>query len=86
LATEEGTKLAQETTRSAREIRMVLQQYQAGTEQVSAAMNDISQVGQQSAVSSRQVLAGSKDLAVLSERLLSTIERFRFDDDSRAKA
>ncbi len=80
LATEEGTKLAQETTRSAREIRMVMQQYQAGTEQVSAAMNDISQVGQQSAISSRQVHAGSKDLAALSERLLAVIERFRFDD------
>jgi hypothetical protein len=84
LATEEGTKLAQETTRSAREIRMVMQQYQAGTEQVSAAMNDISQVGQQSAVSSRQVHAGSKDLASLSERLLSVIERFRFDEDTRS--
>lgn len=80
LATEEGTKLAQETTRSAREIRMVMQQYQAGTEQVSAAMNDISQVGQQSAISSRQVHSGSKDLASQSERLLSVIERFRFDD------
>lgn len=79
VATEEGTKLAHETTRSAREIRMVMQQYQAGTEQVSAAMNDISQVGQQSAMGSRQVLTGSKDLATLSERLLSVIERFRFD-------
>ena len=38
IATEEGTKLAQATTRSAREIRMVMQQYQAGTEQVSAAI------------------------------------------------
>jgi hypothetical protein len=88
LATEEGTKLAHETTRSAREIRMVMQQYQAGTEQVSAAMNDISQVGQQSAVSSRQVHTASKDLAALSERLLSVIERFRIDDDrveSRAR-
>lgn len=79
VATEEGTKLAHETTRSAREIRMVMQQYQAGTEQVSAAMNDISQVGQQSAMGSRQVLTGSKDLATLSERLLTVIERFRFD-------
>ncbi|MFT3924650.1 MAG: methyl-accepting chemotaxis protein [Myxococcales bacterium] len=82
LATEEGTKLAQETTRSAREIRMVMQQYQAGTEQVSAAMNDISQVGQQSAISSRQVHSGSKDLAAQSERLLSVIERFRFDEQT----
>ncbi len=79
LATEEGTKLAHETTRSAREIRMVMQQYQAGTAQVSTAMNDISHVGQQSALGSRQVLTGSKDLATLSERLLQVIERFRLD-------
>jgi len=86
VATEEGTKLAHETTRSAREIRMVMQQYQAGTEQVSAAMNDISQVGQQSAMGSRQVLTGSKDLATLSERLLSVIERFRFDRTQHNKS
>lgn len=77
LATEEGTKLATDTTRSAREIRLVTQQHQNGTRQVSMAMDDVAGVAQQSAASSRQIQASSEDLAALSQQLLDFTSRFR---------
>ena len=77
VATEEGTKLATDTTRSAREIRLVIQQHETGTRQVSQAMEDVALVAQQSATSSREILSSSEDLARLSERLLDMTARFR---------
>lgn len=81
LATEEGTKLATDTTRSAREIRLVTQQHQNGTRQVSLAMDDVAGVAQQAAASSRQIQASSEDLAALSQQLLDVTSRFRISSD-----
>lgn len=44
LATEESTKLSGGTTRSSRQIAMIIQQQQSGTEQVAAAMDDVSKI------------------------------------------
>ena len=52
IATEDGTKQASDTTRSARQIALIIQQQQSGTEQVSKAMDDVSQIAQQTAKSS----------------------------------
>jgi adenylate cyclase len=57
LATEESTKFAADTTRSARQIVMHINQQQAGTEQVSRAMEDVAQVARQLKV--QYVLEGS---------------------------
>lgn len=85
LATEEGTKLATDTTRSAREIRFVMQQHQTATRQVTVAMDDVASVAQQTASSSREILTSSQDLAQLSERLLETTTRLGGDaDEGRA--
>ena len=85
LATEEGTKLATDTTRSAREIRLVTQQHQNGTRQVSLAMDDVAGVAQQSAASSRQIQASSEDLAALSQQLLDVTSRFRVGNEVDGK-
>lgn len=85
LATEEGTKLATDTTRSAREIRLVTQQHQNGTRQVSMAMDDVAGVAQQSAASSRQIQASSEDLAALSLQLLDITSRFRISSEHDGK-
>lgn len=85
LATEEGTKLATDTTRSAREIRLIMQQHQTGTQQVTVAMDDVANVAQQSAASSHQILASSEDLKTLSERLVEITSRFRVGDEEASE-
>lgn len=79
LATEDGTKLASDTTRSARQISLIIQQQQTGTEQVSKAMDDVSQIAQQTASASKQALRTTKELTELSEQLEALVNRFQLD-------
>src|SRR5262249_51836628 len=75
--TEEGRKLAESTTTSAREITMVTQQQRTGTEQVSQSMRDISAVLTQSVTSSQQTRALAEELKNHAERLADVVSRFR---------
>jgi methyl-accepting chemotaxis protein len=79
VATEDGTKLASDTTRSARQISLIIQQQQTGTEQVSKAMDDVSQIAQQTAAASKQSLRTTKELTELSEQLDGLVNRFTQD-------
>jgi methyl-accepting chemotaxis protein len=79
VATEDGTKLASDTTRSARQISLIIQQQQTGTEQVSKAMDDVSQIAQQTAAASKQSLRTTKELTELSEQLDHLVNRFTLE-------
>lgn len=80
LATEESTKLADDTTRSARQIALIIQQQQSGTEQATAAMDDVAEVAGQTAAGGKEIVRSAADLAQLSERLQILVGRFRLDD------
>jgi methyl-accepting chemotaxis protein len=95
LAIEEATKLAADTTRSARQIALIIQQQQTGTEQVSKAMDDVAQIAVQSAGGSKQIVTSANDLLRLAERLRDLVGRFQLgqvgkpgksDGDSRRAA
>lgn len=77
LITEESTKLSAHTTTSARQIAMIIQQQQAGTEQVAEATDDVSQIASQTAMASKQIVSASSDILNLCERLqrlISTVD------------
>lgn len=84
LATEESTKLASDTTRSARQIALIIQQQQSGTEQVTRAMNDVSQIVAQTTEGGKQIVASVNDLVKLSERLQELVGRFQLGGASKA--
>lgn len=77
MATEEGRRLAESTTDSARIITMVTQQQRTGTEQVSKSMNDIAAILSQSVASTKQTRALAEDLKTQAERLAEVVGRFR---------
>lgn len=76
LSTEEGTKLAQTATQSARQISIITQQQRSSAEQASRAMDDISEVASQVASGSSQTLRATEALAGLSSRLSEATARF----------
>jgi len=71
--TQEATRLANETTVSAKQIGLIIQGQQAGTEQVSRAMDDIAEVAVQTARLGRVTLEGTQTLSQMAERLRSLI-------------
>ncbi len=77
LATEESTKLASDTTFSARQIGLTIRQQQSGTEQAVKAMVDVGEVAAQTASGSRDIVASATDLMKLSEQLQTLVGRFR---------
>jgi methyl-accepting chemotaxis protein len=77
LATEEGRKLAEDTTDSARRISVVTQQQRTGTEQVSQSMKDISSMLTQSTAAVRQQKALAEDLKDQAERLAEVVGQFK---------
>jgi methyl-accepting chemotaxis protein len=77
LATEESTKLATDTTRSARQIGLTIQQQQSGTEQAVVAMVDVGEVASQTASGSKEIVSSATDLMKLSEQLQALVGRFR---------
>ena len=80
LATEESTKLTSDTTRSARQIALIIQQQQSGTEQVAAAMDEVTLIAQQTAAASKQIVASSTDMLDLCEQLQSLVNRFSVEN------
>jgi len=81
LATEESTKMTGDTTRSSRQIAMIIQQQQSGTEQVAAAMDDVSKIATQSAGSAREIVSSTTDILQLCEKLQSLIGRFHLEEE-----
>jgi methyl-accepting chemotaxis protein len=77
LATEESNKLATDTTRSARQIGLTIQQQQSGTEQAVVAMVDVGEVASQTASGSKEIVSSATDLMKLSEHLQALVGRFR---------
>ena len=62
LATEEGVKLSEETTRSAETIRLTSQQQQSGTRQVTQSMNAVSDLLAQSVAGARECTRATAEL------------------------
>ncbi len=83
LATEEATKLASDTTQSARRINLIVQQQQTGTEQVSTALDDIHSVAQQTVAGSHQTVEATRELVALSEKLKALIGTFNYESDGQ---
>lgn len=79
LAIEEGTKLAQETTRSAGQIRLVTQQQESATQQVTENMIDAAQRVQQTVAGVRQSTAAMESLAELATQLNELLHDLRVE-------
>jgi methyl-accepting chemotaxis protein len=77
LATEEGAKLAADTTRSARQIAEIVEAQQGGTEQVTEVMDEVAEIARQSANGSREAVGAVQSLSTLADQLDVLIEQFR---------
>jgi methyl-accepting chemotaxis protein len=77
MATEEGRRLAESTTESARLITTVTQQQRLGTEQVTKSMGEIASVLSQSVEATRKTRALAEDLKNQADRLAEVVGRFR---------
>ena len=77
LATEESTKLASDTTRSAQQIGLTIQQQRSRTDQAVSAMVAVGEVATQTATGSKEIVQSATDLMELSERLQALVGRFR---------
>ena len=62
LATEEGTKLAEDTTESARQISAFIEHQQEGTERVAKALANLTFIAEQNVVSSKSALQATDQL------------------------
>jgi methyl-accepting chemotaxis protein len=78
-ATEESTKISDDTTRSARQIALTIQQQQTATEEVTKAMDDVTRIAKQTAAGSKEIVTATTDLMKLSERLQTLVGRFVID-------
>lgn len=76
LATEEATKLADDTTKSARHIKLGIERQQEGTQDVSLAMADVADIARESVFASRNVYEATKSLTELSDQLEGLVGRF----------
>ena len=81
-ATDESTKLAADTTKSARQIALIIGEQQSGTENVSKAMELVSNIASQTASGSKEIVASTTDLRELTERLETLVGAFRFDAEN----
>jgi methyl-accepting chemotaxis protein len=79
IATEESIKLSNDTTRSARQIALIIEQQQSATEHVSAAIHDVAQVATQTTSASKEIVASTQDVLQLCERLRALVGRFTVD-------
>ncbi len=79
MANDQGRKLADETTESARQITLVTQQQRTGTEQVSQSMRDISAGLSESVAAARDVRSSAEVLKTHADRLEQIVSRFRLD-------
>ncbi len=82
MAAEEGMNLSTQTNDSARQIALITQQQQTGTEQVTQSMNEIRDLLNQTVIGSRESTEAAQELMQLSERLRVLVFNFKLNDDS----
>ena len=73
--------LSKHTTDSARQISLITQQQQTGTEQVTQSMEEIRDLLNQSVVGSKESTEAARELLQLSERLRVLVFNFKLDDE-----
>ncbi|HEY5951293.1 MAG TPA: methyl-accepting chemotaxis protein [Kofleriaceae bacterium] len=79
IATEDSINLSSDTTRSARQIALIIEQQQSATEQVASAMTDVGYVATQTASASKDIVASTDDILQLCGRLRNLVSRFTVD-------
>lgn len=84
-AAEEGMKLSEHTTDSARQITLITQQQQIGTEQVTQSMDEVNELLMQAVVGGKESTTAAQELMQLSERLRFLVFKFKLDE-KREKA
>lgn len=77
LATEDATKLAADTADAAQRIRVILEQQNSSTEQVTRAIDDIAEATHQAAAGTNQTLQAVRELSMIAERLNEYASRFQ---------
>ena len=80
MAADEGRKLADGTTESARQITLVTQQQRTATEQVLQSMQQITVILSQTVQSVQQARSAVQMLKTLADQLADLMTRFRVDD------
>ncbi len=86
MATEEGSRLSEQTTETALQISLITQQQKSGTEQVTQSMEELSHLINQGVSGTREVTTAAKDLADAADVLRTLVDEFEVDnqpDDSR---
>ena len=80
MATEEGSRLSEQTTETALQISLITQQQKSGTEQVTQSMDELSQLINQGVAGTRQVTTAASDLAGAAEVLRDLVDEFEVED------
>jgi methyl-accepting chemotaxis protein len=84
VVTEESKKLAEDTTEAARQITLVTQQQQSGTEQVSVSVRNVAEVLAQAVAATTHTRTSAEDLKAQAERLASLVRRFQISEEQAA--
>ncbi len=71
-----------ETTDSARQIALITQQQQTGTEQVTQSMDEIRDLLNQTVIGSKESTEAAQELMQLSEMLRVLVFNFKLNEDS----
>lgn len=86
MATDEGTRLSENTTDNALKITLITQQQKSGTEQVTQSMDDLSELITQDVAGTQQVTMAASELADLAESLRNLVDEFRISQNPAASA
>jgi methyl-accepting chemotaxis protein len=81
MATDEGTRLSENTTDNALKITLITQQQKSGTEQVTQSMDDLSELITQDVAGTQQVTMAASELADLSDSLRGLVDEFRISEN-----
>jgi methyl-accepting chemotaxis protein len=80
MATDEGTRLSENTTDNALKITLITQQQKSGTEQVTQSMDDLSELINQDVAGTQQVTMAASELADLADSLRGLVDEFRISE------
>ncbi|QDG50999.1 HAMP domain-containing protein [Persicimonas caeni] len=86
MATDEGTRLSENTTDNALKITLITQQQKSGTEQVTQSMDDLSELINQDVAGTQQVTMAASELADLAESLRNLVDEFRISQNPATSA
>ncbi len=86
MATDEGTRLSENTTDNALKITLITQQQKSGTEQVTQSMDDLSELINQDVAGTQQVTMAASELADLAESLRNLVDEFRISSNPASSA